>query len=258
MKIISSRDNQYIKDCLKLKQRKYRDKTNHFIIEGQRIFKEAVTYSPHSIKQIFIEESEVNKYDLAEVKAEIFIISSKLMLEISDTDTPQGILAVVEKLDWDLEKVKRDNNLFVLLDNIADPGNIGTIIRTALAFNIGGVLLTLGSVDPYSPKVIRSTMGGIFHLPIFQNITLSDIENFKNAGFKLVGSSLNNAINYYEYDYKNPTILIIGNEAHGISHELLNRCDNLVKIPINVVVDSLNAGVACGIILSEAWKQKST
>ncbi|NLJ72947.1 MAG: RNA methyltransferase [Syntrophomonadaceae bacterium] len=254
MKVISSRDNQHIKNCLKLKQKKYRDDTKLYVVEGQRIYDEVTTYSSHSIKQVFVVETEVAKYNFTSLSADIFIINDKLMQEISDTTSPSGILAILEKPIWDIETVKQEGKLLVLLDNIADPGNVGTIIRTSAAFDVDGLFLNKGCVDPYNHKVVRATMGGILHLPIFANITISDILDFKNAGYMLVGTSLDNAINYYEYDFTSPTILVIGSEAFGISLELLNKCDKLVKIPINPAMDSLNAGVACGIILSEARK----
>ncbi|HZJ84869.1 MAG TPA: RNA methyltransferase [Syntrophomonadaceae bacterium] len=256
MKVISSRDNRHIKDCLKLKQRKYRDAKGLFIIEGSIMLEEALSFNKFAIQQIFLTESLANKLDLAELNSEIFLLNTRLMAEISETSTPQGVLAVVEKPVWSLENIKKESSLLVLLDRIADPGNMGTIIRTALALGVEGLLLTPACVDPFSPKVVRSSMGAIFNIPLLQNITLSDINIFKEKGFKLVGTALNNAAIYYEYDYNNPSIIVIGNEAHGLSEELVHKCDKLVKIPINPIVDSLNAGVACGIILSEAWKQK--
>lgn len=256
MKTISSRDNRYIKECLKLKKRKYRDTTGLFVVEGHKMLMEAIACSNQKICHVFVEETMVDNYDLSELSCDVFVINSKLMAEISDTDTPQGIIAVVAKPVWSLENLKKSNKVLVLLDSIADPGNMGTIIRTAWAFNGGGVLLTAGCVDPYGHKVVRSTMGGIFNIPIIQNITISDIIDLKQAGFSLLGSALNNATKYYEIDFTKPSIIIIGNEAHGVSKEFFSICDDLVTIPINPYVDSLNAGVACGIILSEVQKQK--
>lgn len=255
MKVITSRENHYIKECVKLKKRKYRDQTGLFVIEGPKMLSEAVNSPNIKLAYIFIEKSLAEDFQLPD-NTEVFVLDNKLIAEIADTETPQGIVAVVEKPRWELDNIKKDNATLLLLDGIADPGNMGTIIRTAWAFNVDGILLTKGCVDPYSHKVVRSTMGGIYNIPIFQNITFSDIESFKKKGFRLVGSAVKNAVKYYEYDFTKSTIIIIGNEAHGISEELLAICDDLVTIPINPCVDSLNAGIACGIILSETQKQK--
>ncbi len=257
MKIITSRDNRNIKNCLKLKQKKHRDDQGLFFIEGIKMFAEALISYKTGIQQVFVDESMVDQLDLSEIKSQIFVLNSRLMAEISDTSTPQGVLAVIKKPVWDFAQIPENTSLLVLLDGIADPGNMGTIIRTALALGVGGLLLRPGCVDPFSPKVVRATMGGIFNLPLMEDITLSHISNFKKAGFKIVGADIGNSLPYYKYDFTHPSIIVIGNETHGISKELLHKCDKLVKIPINPSVDSLNAGVACGIILSEVWKQKN-
>ncbi|HZK42684.1 MAG TPA: RNA methyltransferase [Syntrophomonadaceae bacterium] len=256
MKIISSRDNRYIKDCIKLKMRKYRDITGLFVIEGKRMMEELIACPDLKIRHVFIEESVANDYDLEVFNSEVFLINSKLMAEISDTDNPQGILAVVEQPIWNKENLKKDASVLVLLDGITDPGNMGTIIRTSWVFNVDGVLLTSGCVDPYSHKVVRSTMGGILNIPIFRNITISDIEDLTAANFSLLGSTVNDAKKYYEYDFTIPTIIIIGSEGQGMSSSLAKRCHDLITIPINPNADSLNAGVACGIILSEVLRQR--
>lgn len=255
MKIITSRDNRYIKEALKLKQRKYRVSEGLFLIEGQKMLDEALAYSPDVIKYIFIDES-VDFHASSPLNEKTYVINHKLMQEVSDTESPQGIVAVVEKPRWQLNNITKDNSLLVLLDEVADPGNMGTIIRTAWAFNVDGILLTKGCVDPFSSKVIRSSMGGIFNIPIIENITISDIVDLKAKGYRLISTALNVAKSHYECNYIAPSIIVIGNEAHGISDKILNASDCLITIPINPRVDSLNAGVACGIILSEARKQK--
>lgn len=255
MKVISSRENRYIKECLSLKKKKYRDQTGLFVIEGPKMLKEALNSPNVKIAYTFIEASLADTYEVPD-EGEVYVLDSKLLAEITDTETPQGIVAVVEKPNWKLDDIKKASSLLVLLDGVADPGNMGTIIRTAWAFNLDGILLTKGCVDPFGHKVVRSTMGGIYNIPIFQNITIGDIESFKKEGFRLLGSALKNAVNYYDYDFTKSTIVVIGNEAHGVSKELFNLCDDLITIPINPSVDSLNAGIACGIILSEAKKQK--
>ncbi len=258
MKTITSRDNRHIKECLKLKKRKYRDISGLFVVEGLKIIEEAQAASNLKIRYIFAEESVALNYPLQDLGAEVFMVNSRLMEEISNTDTPQGLVAIVEKPVWDITAIKNNASLLVLLDGIADPGNMGTIIRTAWAFGAGGILLTNDCVDPFSPKVVRSTMGGIFNLPVFEDITISDINDLKESGFRLISSAVNVAASYYECDFTKPAIITIGNEAHGVSPELLKKSDVLVTIPINPCVDSLNAGIACGIILSEVWKQKTS
>ncbi len=255
MKVISSRDNRYIKECFKLKQRKYRESGGIFLVEGLKMLEEALAFSPAVIKYVLIDES-IEHLELPQISGQVFLVNHKLMQEISDTETPQGIVAVVEKPYRRLDDLIKDNSLLVLLDGVADPGNMGTIMRTAWAFDAGGILLTKGCVDPFSPKAVRSSMGGIFNLPIIENITISDIEDLQKSGFQLISTAIKAPICYCECDYTRPSIITIGNEAHGISQEIGQISNALISIPINPRVDSLNAGVACGIILSEVRKQK--
>lgn len=260
MKRITSRDNPNIKNTIKLiNNNKYRTREKIFVIEGRKMIREALECK-NILLRLFVDESLVEEYweeiSCAGDDVECCLLDKKLMNLLTDTENPQGIAAVVQKPEYSFDSLVQKEELLVLLDRISDPGNMGTIIRTSWAFDIGGVLLTPGSVDPFSPKVVRSTMGGIFHMPIFENINLEYISRLTNHGYSLIGTSMDASQDYYSEDLTGKKIIVVGNEARGISTEVRNVCKNFVKIPINYRVDSLNAAVACGIIIAEAWKQK--
>jgi len=207
----------------------------------------------------FVDKEYVEEYDylfqeLCEI--EWFLLDSKLMDSICDTRTPQGIAAVVKIPRWDLQSIISNSGFFVLLDHLADPGNMGTIIRTAWALGVDGVLLTEGCADPFSSKVVRSTMGGILNVPIFPDFAIDDIKSLKSDGYSLLCSSLESKRSLFSVDFTKSKILIIGNESQGVSEEIQQLCDVFFKIPINTQVDSLNAAIACAIIVAEASKQR--
>lgn len=260
MKHISSRDNQKIKHALKLiNNSKFRNKENMFFIEGRKLIREAFEFKDLLVR-IFINEDFVEDYqeelNFGGNDIEINLLNSKLMRILTDTENPQGIAAVVKKPIYELNSLVKNKDLFVLLDHISDPGNMGTIIRTAWAFEVGGILLTQGCVDPFSPKVIRSTMGGIFNVPVVESVTIEDINFLKDNCYNIIGTSLETKKNHYSVSLTGKSIIVIGNEARGMSDEFRNICNEFIKIPMNYKVDSLNAAVACAIIIAEAWKQK--
>ncbi|MDD3888851.1 MAG: RNA methyltransferase [Syntrophomonadaceae bacterium] len=260
MRRISSRDNSKIKNFIKLiNNSKYRTREKMFVIEGRKMIREALECK-NILLRLFIDESLVEDFQeeisLTDEDVDCCLLDKKLMNLLTDTEKTQGIAAVVQKPDYSFDSLLQNEELLVLLDRISDPGNLGTIIRTSWAFDVGGVLLTPGCVDPFSPKVVRSTMGGIFHMPVFENISLEDMGRLKKHGYNFTGTSMNTSQDYYSEELTGKKIIVIGNEARGISAEVRNVCQNFVKIPINYRVDSLNAAVACGIIIAEARKQK--
>lgn len=256
MKKIVSRDNTHIKQAAKLKNKKYRQQQKLYLIEGQRLVKEALM-SNQVIEKVFVAEEFSLSDEMARELQELdcYLISHKLFSSITDTENPQGIAAIVQKPESDWELLAKNKACFLLLDQIADPGNMGTIIRTAWAFNIDGIMLTSGCVDPYSPKVVRATMGGIFHLPIYE-IDEQVLDGLIKSGYKLIGSYPDASNSIYEVDYTGSIVIVIGSEAQGISPSISERCKVKAVIPINSRVDSLNAAVSCAIILSEANRQR--
>ncbi len=256
MKFLSSRDNTLIKKFAKLKNKKYRDKENMFIIEGEKSVTEALQQEDSLLCVLFAEECQ-QYLDLVNKMPDIqwYQLAPGLIDYICDTENPQGILAIAQIPDYNYESIT-DEQLLVCLDEVSDPGNVGTIIRTGLALGADGILMTPGCADPFSPKVVRASMGAILHIPIYRNFCLDELSNFQNQGYLVYCSSLDTENNLYDQDFTGGKIIVIGNESRGISEKSKSTCDTKFKIPINAQVDSLNAAVACAIILAEAWQQR--
>ncbi len=260
MKKIISRDNQYIKQAISLKNRKYRIREQMFLLEGKTMMVEALQ-SKHPLVRVLVDEAHREEYqDLYEQFSwlEWLEIESRLFKAIADTETPQGIIAVAPIPTPDFTRLMGQNASLILLDQIADPGNLGTIIRTAWALDIDGVLLSDGCTDPFSPKAVRASMGGILNVPIYTSVGELEIEMLKTAGYQIIGSVLDTSTTIFENDYQKPTVIVIGSEARGISPAIKDCCNNFSRIPINPAVDSLNAAVACAIIIMEVWKQRNS
>lgn len=254
MKSISSPENQVIKLARSLHHKKYREQEKLFLAEGRRLVEEALAM-PNMIEVLFI------KQDLASELADqqdfdCYIIDDRLFKHISTTETQQGMAAIVKKPVWDLDSLAAKNNFLVLLDRLSDPGNLGSIMRSCWALNVDGLLLTADCVDPFSPKVVRSTMGAIFHLPLVEAVSDQELEVLQRQGFELIATGLENAVDYYDIDMRGKKILVLGSEANGVNPGLKNRCSQTSRIPINPRVDSLNVAAACAIITAEAWRQR--
>jgi len=262
LEIIKSKDNRIIKHYKKLKIRKYRHENKEFMIEGLRFVEDAFK-SGATIKYCLVSESMENDRvkkllgDMASKNVKVCRVEESLINDLCDTKSPQGIVAIVENCDFNIDKIIKEASFIVIIDRVQDPGNLGTIIRTASAANADGVFLSEGSVDPYSPKVLRSTMGSIFHLPVVSVDNINDtIEELKRNGFGIFVSSLEGSTPYYEQDYTGKTALVIGNEANGVDSAIINQADRLIKIPMPGKAESLNVGVACGIMIFEIVKQR--
>ncbi|NLC67381.1 MAG: 23S rRNA (guanosine(2251)-2'-O)-methyltransferase RlmB [Clostridiaceae bacterium] len=274
MKPVSSGNNPMIKEIKSLKLRKYRERKGLFFVEGERIVEEALK-SGAGIQRIVVAEKAAWDEKLAGLVSiagargyEIIKVPESLFRDISDTENPQGVLAVVKMSTHSLKDIirnstftgvgqKRNPGYFVILDEIQDPGNMGTIIRTADAAGFHGVIISNGCVDVYNPKVLRSTMGSIFHLPIHLSGDLAvTLKEVKASNIKIYAAHLKGNKYYYEVDMTQGAAIIIGNEARGISLESEKMTDVLVKIPMPGKAESLNASVAAGLLMYEAIRQK--
>lgn len=255
MEVIRSRDNKTIKEIKKLHEKKYRNLNQKFIVEGQRFVKEAME-SDFEIEYVIIDENMLGKFTDLKIKDEnILIVSEVVFKDLCDTKMPQGILAIVKNKQVQLHS---DVGFYVLLDKVQDPGNMGTIIRTANAAGANGVILTKGTVDIYNEKTLRSTMGSIFKIPIIIDESLKFVSELKQRGFKLICSSLDTDKNFYEVDLNGKVIIAVGNEGNGISDEIYNISDEKVKIPMPGSAESLNVGIAAGIMMFEVVRQKNS
>lgn len=270
MQKISSKDNEFIKSIRKLKDKKYRDLTNSYIIEGIKIIEEAIK-EKIIIKQIIICEDcektgQISKELMYEIaKYECIYVTKNVFDSITGVNNPQGILAIIEKNNKEIENIDYAKDFIVMLDDIQDPGNLGTIIRTADSANISQILISKDTADVYNLKVVRSTMGAIFRVNIIECNNLKNaIIDLKKNNFKSIVTSLDTNNSIYDIDFKNEkdkgnkqnkNILIIGNEANGVRKEILEIADIKVKIPMIGKTESLNASVATGIIIYEYVRQ---
>ena len=256
MIIIESKDNTLFKNTKKLKERRYRTKENKYIIEGFRLVQEAFK-AQCNIEYLIVNEhgkDKINDY-LEEYldNIKIYQLKDELFSQVVSTENPQGIIAVVN-INNSANNI--DGDFYLLCDKVQDPGNLGTIIRTAHAAGVNGIILTKGTVDIYNDKTIRSTMGSIFYVPIIYDNDLSFLMNLKSEGFSLVATSLEESRNFFDEDLSGKVILSVGNEGNGISNEIFDLADKKVKIPMPGGAESLNVGVATSIILFEKVRQR--
>lgn len=306
--VITSKDNQTIKEIKKLKEAKYRKEK--FIVEGIKMLEEAFQENA-KIETIIVRQGEdkiiekvnellneknvecrnarnnediesldnsknkisssrvikdSNNYEKTENKMgnsndkpKIIEVSESVFNQLTDVKTPQGVIAVVYKNNLQenkLSKIDINADYILAIDGIQDPGNMGTIIRTADSANLKQILISKNTVDAYSSKVIRSTMGAIYRVKIIECENLKDtLENLKDYNFKIVSTSLDTNNSIYDIDY-NKKVVVIGNEGNGISKEIQDISDYKVKIPMLGKTESLNASVAAGIMIYEYIRKK--
>lgn len=260
MQVISSKDNELIKHIKKLKDKKYRDENNEYIIEGVKLVEEAVSEGA-KIKHIIICENTTNTYEiptnitLEMARYSCIYVTEKIFNSITQVTNPQGIMAIVEKSDNN-DNIDFTQDIIVILDDVQDPGNLGTILRTLDSIGINQVIVSNGTADSYNAKVVRSTMGAIFRINIIKSDNLIEtIKIIKRHHFKLVVTSLQAEQSLYDTDF-NKKIIVIGNEANGVSKEIQEMADEKIKIPMLGRTESLNASVATGIVLYEYVRQK--
>lgn len=262
--IIQSSSNKTIKYIKSLQLKKHRDEQNKFIIEGEKLLKEALDYGS-SIAMVLVSKGFAEKEKNDELKVildkkniSMYFAEDRVFKEAGETDTPQGIIAVAEKRDYSLEKIISRNELCIaVLDEIRDPGNAGTIIRTADACGLDAVILSKGSVDLYNGKTIRSTMGSLFHIPVIQNLDMTEIiSRLKESGVVTLGADPHSSISCIELPYYKRSAIIIGNEAQGIGKEIKELLDKNIRIPMPGRAESLNAGIAASMLMYELHVRK--
>lgn len=256
LELISSKDSNSIKEIKKLKERKYRTRSSKFLVEGYRFVEETLN-SDYTVESIFVSEDSEEKWNdfIVDIeisnKTKVYLVEKSLFKSISGTETPQGVLGIVQLKQ---NEVDYSGGVFVLADKIQDPGNMGTIIRSIHACGFNGLITTKGTVDIYNEKTLRSTMGSIFKVPVVEDKDLELIKELKGRGFKLVVSTLEEAVDFYDADIKENIIIAVGNEGNGISKEVLQEADIRVKIPMPGGAESLNAGVAASVMMYEALR----
>ena len=236
---ISSINNEYIKEISKLNEKKYRDKSNKYLIEGLHLVTEALKYD--IIDTIIIREDFNYETNIKHI-----IVSSEVMKKLSDNPSIPKIMAVVNKKESTIK-----GNKILLLDRLQDPGNLGTIIRSAVAFNFDTIILSNDTVDLYNSKVLRSTQGMLFNINILRQDLTNVINELKNNNYTIYGTKVDNGYDVKKVNNTNKFALIIGNEGTGISDNILKQCDKYLYIKMNNNCESLNAGVAASILMYE-------
>lgn len=255
--MITSTSNNKIKNLSKcMKSSKERKKQDVFLVEGIRMFSEI----PDRLHmETFVTEAfyEKNKELFFDIPFEI--VSEHIMESVSDTKTPQGVISIVKRQHYTVEEVcKGKAPLIIALENIQDPGNLGTILRTAEGAGVTGVLMSGDTVDIYNPKVVRATMGSIFRVPfaVVENLT-ECIRGLNHKNFRTYSAHLQGKC-FYDFDYRNPTIFCVGNEGNGLSKELSEITNHKIVIPMMGKVESLNVATASTILMYEAMRQRTT
>lgn len=260
MQEITSKDNELIKHIKKLKDKKYRDESCEYIVEGIKLIGEAIKENV-VIKQIIVCEEETKTYGIPNnlmyeiARYDCVQVTEKIFSLISQVSTPQGIMAIIEKTSNDTQ-INYDEDIIVALDDIQDPGNLGTILRTVDSLGLSQILVSKGTADAYNAKVVRSTMGAIFRVKIIECENLvKTLKEVKKHRFEVLVTSLQTNNSIYDIDY-NKKVIVIGNEANGVSKEVQELANVKVKIPMIGRTESLNASVATGIVLYEYVRQK--
>ena len=239
--IITSLDNDNVKKWKKLCKKKYRDEFGIYLVEGEHLVEEA--YKSGVLDKVIVLDGEDYSYD------NIVYVSYEVMKAISSLDTPNKIMGVCKKK----ENIEIVGKKFLLLDGIQDPGNLGTIVRSAVAFNIDTIVLSNDTVDLYNPKVLRSTQGMIFHTNIIECDLIDVISKLHDKNITVYGTDVNNGIDARELSSLDKTsfALVMGNEGNGVRKEVKELCDKNLYINMNENVESLNVGVATSILLYE-------
>jgi TrmH family RNA methyltransferase len=265
--MITSTSNDRVRKVVTyMEKSKARREDMVFVIEGMKMLREAPVLQ---VREVYVTErfldkaSEEDKEILWRYGAEP--VSEEVMKKMAATQTPQGVLAVISQYEYTMEEVIEGYNkdsegaapLLLILENIQDPGNLGTMLRSGEGAGVTGVILSKGSADIYNPKVIRSTMGSIFRMPfIYVDDLPGELENLKKAGIHTYAAHLKGQKNYDEFDYTGPTAFLIGNEGNGLTKETADAADTYILIPMKGEVESMNAATSSAILTFEASRQR--
>lgn len=264
MEQITSVKNNKVKTWASLKQKKFREQTGLYLAEGLRLVEEAVASGAPVAEILIAGDIESGKFDniingAVSLGVKMYEVNEMIIEHVADTKTPQGVVAVLRKTEGDPEAftANKENPLYLVLEGIQDPGNLGTMIRTADAIGATGVFLGKSCVDLHNPKVVRATMGSLFHLPIFTVDLGTMIPMLKGKGVTVVGTSLDTEQAVYQADLTGAAALVIGSEAHGLDPAIAGLVSTSVKLPMPGKAESLNAAIAASVILYEALRQRS-
>lgn len=261
--MITSLSNKAVKEVVQLSQKaKERNHQGLFVVEGVKMFKEAPS---DRIRKVYIsQKAQEELYRLYEEKLSGLpceIVADEVFAKMSDTRTPQGILCLVEQYHYYMEDIlslkNKEHLLLIILEDIQDPGNLGTIVRTGEGAGVDGIIMSSRTADIYNPKVIRSTMGSIYRVPFVYTQDLKEtIKTLQDQKVSVFAAHLGGSKFYDEFDYRTHTAFLIGNEGNGLKEDTARCADNYLKIPMEGSVESLNAAVASSILMYEAFRQR--
>lgn len=262
--MITSYSNGSVKEVIQLNQKaKVRDKQNLFVAEGVKMFAEA---PEDRISRVYIAdraEAELRStYGGKLDRLRVDIVADDVFDKMSDTKTPQGILCLVRQFHYKIEEMlsvstNKKHALFIILEDLQDPGNLGTVFRTGEGCGVNGIIMSSRTVDVYNPKAIRSTMGSVYRVPfLYADDLCETIRTLQMHSVSVYAAHLNGTKYYDEYDYHSGTAFLIGNEGNGLREETARCADGLIRIPMEGCVESLNAAVASSILLYEAYRQR--
>ena len=256
MREIRSKDNKIWKRCEQLTMRKYRDRSGLYLIEGENLLDEAIRNHVR-IETVLVRE-DCQKALPPEAADKAFLLDARLFDKLAQTVTSQGILAVVAKAEVRKEDfIGLPGSNFIVLDRLQDPGNIGTILRTADAAGYRLAILMKGTADVYAPKVVRAATGSLFRMPVVSMASTEELVEFtRAAGKKLTATCLDAQRCYYDEDLTHDIALVIGNEGSGVAPALIESSELRIKIPRQGNIESLNAAVAAGVLMYEAMRGK--
>lgn len=257
--MIESTANKQVKNLTQLmKKAKARRESGTFVVEGIRMFREV---PKERLVQTYVSESFLEKQENRDVLKDISyeIMTDKVFAAVSDTQTPQGILCVVKQKEYSLEEMlHKEAPLLMILENLQDPGNLGTVFRTAEGAGVDGIIMSSDTVDIYNPKTVRSTMGSLYRMPFIYEKDLSEIlVKIKEKGVQVYAAHLKGQHAYYQENYTGGCAFLIGNEGNGLTEDLAEQADTYIRIPMEGQVESLNAAVAAAILMYEAKRQRS-
>lgn len=261
--MITSNSNAKVKQLICWqKKRKSREEDGIYLVEGLRMFVEA---PKDKVREVYVSESFYKKrkeeLQLDKWGTKLEILSDSVYAHVSDTKTPQGVLVVMEQIKYPLEQFLQEKNgkkpLLMVLDNLQDPGNLGTILRAGEAAGVTGIILSSDCVDIYNPKVIRSTMGSMFRMPfVYVEDLMQTVRELKEHGIHTYAAHLKGKHSYEEEDYACGTAFLIGNEGNGLREEVAEEAEIYIKIPMCGEVESLNAAIAASVLMFEAARQR--
>ena len=241
MEVVTSLDNKRIKNLSKLLIKKYRDEEGKFLVEGEHLVEEA--YKAGVLLEVVKCEDYIGEYDVPTT-----LVTYEVIKKLSNTQSPQRIIGVCKKLEE-----KEIGNKVLVLEDLQDPGNLGTIIRSSVAFNVDTIIVSNNTVDIYNDKVLRSSEGMLFHINIIKRDINNILDELHNSGYTLYGTKVDGGTNIKEIEVSEKFAVIMGNEGAGVSNDTLDKCDKYLYIPMNNNCESLNVGVATSIILYELF-----